>query len=70
MPDRCAPEKISDDDAMARLREWEAAGGLVIEESVVAPVPPVPAEPPPRISPRGTSTAASTPRGGGRRTRA
>jgi exodeoxyribonuclease V beta subunit len=37
VPDRCEPAKISDDDAMARLREWEAAGGPVIEESVVAP---------------------------------
>ncbi|GAC1396057.1 MAG: exodeoxyribonuclease V subunit beta [Mycobacterium sp.] len=37
VPDRCVPQKISDDDAMARLQKWEAAGGLVIEESVVAP---------------------------------
>ncbi|MGX9789793.1 exodeoxyribonuclease V subunit beta [Mycobacterium sp. MMS18-G62] len=37
VPDRCVPAKISDDDAMARLRAWEAAGGPVIEESVVAP---------------------------------
>lgn len=41
VPDRVAPDKISDDDAMARFREWEAAGGLVIEESVVRPVPTV-----------------------------
>ena len=47
MPDRCDPPKISDDDAMARLREWEAAGGPVIEESVVAAAPPVPAKPEP-----------------------
>jgi exodeoxyribonuclease V beta subunit len=49
VPDRCEPAKISDDDALARLREWEAAGGPVIEESAVAlslpsmppgPVPP------------------------------
>jgi exodeoxyribonuclease V beta subunit len=39
VPDRCEPAKISDDDAMDRLSEWEAAGGPVIEESVVtAPV--------------------------------
>ena len=37
VPDRCVPAKISDDDAMARLQKWEAAGGPVIEESVVAP---------------------------------
>jgi len=30
------PAKISDDDAMAQLQKWEAAGGPVIEESVVA----------------------------------
>ena len=44
VPDRCEPAKISDDDAMARLREWEAAGGPVIEASVVAAAPPVPAK--------------------------
>jgi exodeoxyribonuclease V beta subunit len=47
VPDRCQPAKISDDDAMARLREWEAAGGPVIEESVVAAAPPVPPKPVP-----------------------
>jgi exodeoxyribonuclease V beta subunit len=36
VPDRCEPAKISDDDALARLREWAAAGGPVLEESVVA----------------------------------
>ena len=44
VPNRCEPAKISDDDAMARLREWEAAGGPVIEASVVAAAPPVPAK--------------------------
>lgn len=39
VPDRCEPVKISDDDAMARLREWEAAGGPVIEDSVIAAPP-------------------------------
>ena len=43
VPQRCAPAKISDDDAMARMREWEAIGGPVIEASVVAAAPPVPA---------------------------
>lgn len=42
VPDRCAPPKIADDDAMARLQEWEAAGGPVIELSAVAESPPVP----------------------------
>ena len=31
---------------MARFQEWEAAGGLVIEESVVRPVPALPADEP------------------------
>ncbi|OBA72400.1 exodeoxyribonuclease V subunit beta [Mycobacterium sp. 1554424.7] len=48
VPDRCEPAKISDDDALARFREWEAAGGPVIEESVVArALPSVPPEPVP-----------------------
>ncbi len=45
--DRCEPARISDDDALARFREWEAAGGPVIEESVVSPAPRISGEPPP-----------------------
>lgn len=48
VPDRCEPAKISDEDALARLREWEAAGGPVIEDSVVAPAPPLAPAPAPR----------------------
>jgi exodeoxyribonuclease V beta subunit len=48
VPDRCEPAKISDGDALARLREWEAAGGPVIEDSVVAPAPSLPPAPVPR----------------------
>ena len=44
VPNRCVPPKISDDDVMARFREWEAAGGPVIESSVVAAAPPAPAK--------------------------
>ncbi len=47
VPDVCEPAKISDDDALARLREWEAAGGPVLEDSVIAAVPEVPAQPVP-----------------------
>ncbi len=47
VPDHCQPAKISDDDAMALLREWETAGGLVIEESVVAPLRHLPIRPAP-----------------------
>ena len=46
VPDRCAPEKISDDDAMARFKQWEAAGGPVVEESAVRPVPTLPRDQP------------------------
>lgn len=49
VPDRCEPAKISDDDALTRLREWEAAGGPVIEESVIAPAPPLPMRPVPTV---------------------
>jgi exodeoxyribonuclease V beta subunit len=45
--DRCEPAKISDDDAMARFREWEEAGGPVIEESVVIASPSMQPEPVP-----------------------
>lgn len=48
VPDRCEPAKVSDDDALARLREWETAGGPVIEDSVVAPAPSLPPAPVPR----------------------
>lgn len=64
VPDRCEPAKVSDDDALARLREWEAAGGPVIEDSVVAPAPSLPPAPVPGTWTAATSTAPSTPRGG------
>jgi exodeoxyribonuclease V beta subunit len=44
VPEVCEPAKISDDDAMARLRAWEAAGGPVLEDSVIAPAPAAPAQ--------------------------
>ncbi|MFN8032616.1 MAG: exodeoxyribonuclease V subunit beta [Mycobacterium sp.] len=44
VPDTCQPAKISDDDALARLSEWEAKGGPVLEESRIASVAPVRAE--------------------------
>ncbi len=46
VPDRCSPDKLSDDDAMARFEEWEAAGGLVIEKSVAREIPTLPADEP------------------------
>ncbi|MGA7051026.1 MAG: exodeoxyribonuclease V subunit beta, partial [Mycobacterium sp.] len=47
IPDRCAPAKITDDEAWARLREWEIAGGPVLEESVIRSAPGVSAKTPP-----------------------
>ncbi|WNG95353.1 exodeoxyribonuclease V subunit beta [Mycobacterium sp. ITM-2016-00318] len=43
VPDRVQPEKVSDSDAMARFEEWQAAGGLVVEQSVVKPIAALPA---------------------------
>jgi exodeoxyribonuclease V beta subunit len=49
VPNKCVPSKITDDDALARLREWEAAGGPTLEQSVLAAAPPPrPADPPPK----------------------
>ena len=47
VPNSAQPAKVSDDDAMARLREWEAAGGPVIENSVITPMPTLPGDVPP-----------------------
>lgn len=41
VPDRCQP-KPTDDEALSCFQEWEAAGGLVIEDSVIAALAPVP----------------------------
>ena len=47
IPERCSPLKITDEDALDRLRAWAAAGGPVIEESVIDDFtpPPKPAAP-------------------------
>ncbi|SCX25950.1 exodeoxyribonuclease V subunit beta [Mycolicibacterium fluoranthenivorans] len=42
VPDVCVPAKISDADALARLRAWADAGGPVLEESEIAPFTPAP----------------------------
>lgn len=41
VPDKCSPLKVTDEDALDRLRAWEAAGGPVIEESVIGAFTPV-----------------------------
>ena len=47
VPLACTPSKISDDDAMVRLREWADAGGPALEPSVLTPSPTLPADPAP-----------------------
>ena len=47
VPAVCSPAKVSDLDALARLRAWEEAGGPVLEESLIEPVAPAPAAPAP-----------------------
>ncbi len=42
--DRCDPKAITDLAALERFREWEAAGGPVVEQAVIAEVRPVIAE--------------------------
>jgi exodeoxyribonuclease V beta subunit len=44
VPDQCEPD-ITDDDALACFREWEAAGGPVVERSDVVSAPAVPRPP-------------------------
>lgn len=46
VPDRCEP-KPSDAEALACFLQWEAAGGPVIEESVIAPLAPTAPPAPP-----------------------
>ena len=48
VPNRCVPAKITDDAALAHLREWEAVGGPVLEMSVPTPAAAPPAEPAPK----------------------
>ena len=45
VPDRCDPRTVSDDEALECFREWERAGGPVIEEATIADAvaPPRPA---------------------------
>ncbi|AMO60000.1 DNA helicase/exodeoxyribonuclease V, beta subunit [Mycolicibacterium phlei] len=44
VPDTVVPPKVSDDDALARFREWEAVGGPVIEDAVPCTVPARPSD--------------------------
>lgn len=44
VPPSVDPSQVTDDEAMARFTAWEAAGGLVIEESVLRPIPELPRE--------------------------
>ena len=69
VPDRCAPRTVSDDEALARFREWERAGGPVIEEAWSPTRSHRRGRRRRRISVCGTSIGPSTRRGGGRRIR-
>ncbi|MGV0715853.1 exodeoxyribonuclease V subunit beta [Mycolicibacterium sp. XJ662] len=42
VPDRCSPDKVTDEDAWAHFKQWEAAGGPVVEESVPRRIPQLP----------------------------
>ena len=48
VPNRCVPNKVTDEDALTRLREWEAVGGPVLEQSVLVPASPPPVTPAPK----------------------
>lgn len=47
IPDQCATKTVTDAQALARFREWEAAGGPVVEEALIAPIVEIPAQAPP-----------------------
>ncbi|BDX34295.1 RecBCD enzyme subunit RecB [Mycobacterium antarcticum] len=47
VPNRCVPAKVTDDEALDRLRAWEALGGPVLEPSVPTTVTAPPTEPTP-----------------------
>jgi exodeoxyribonuclease V beta subunit len=45
VPEQCGTKTVTDEEAQERFREWEAAGGPVVEAAVIAPMvalPPVP----------------------------
>ncbi|ORB67131.1 exodeoxyribonuclease V subunit beta [Mycolicibacterium tusciae] len=44
IPDIVSPVKVTDDQAMARFKEWEAVNGPAIEESIVQPLPSPPSD--------------------------
>jgi exodeoxyribonuclease V beta subunit len=61
VPDALAPKTVSDNDALACFRAWEAAGGPVIEDSSVAQVTIAPrSEPPGRLDVRHFHRAIDT----------
>ncbi|MDV3135662.1 exodeoxyribonuclease V subunit beta [Mycobacterium sp. 29Ha] len=44
IPDIVSPVKVTDDQAMARFKEWEAVNGPAIEESIPQPLPSPPSD--------------------------
>lgn len=47
IPDACATRTVTDEEAWARFGVWQAAGGPVVEESVIEPVAPIAVDPAP-----------------------
>ena len=37
VPDRCSPKTVSDEVALERFRDWQDAGGPVVEQAVIGP---------------------------------
>ena len=44
IPDHCATKTVTDEEALTRFREWEAAGGPVVEDAAIAPIAEIPAD--------------------------
>ncbi len=47
IPDQCSTKTVTDDEARQRFGAWEAAGGPVVEQSVIARIAGIPAAPTP-----------------------
>ena len=45
VPDQCGTKTVTDEEALERFREWEAAGGPVIEAAAIAPMADLPGTP-------------------------
>lgn len=48
IPDQCATKTVTDEEALERFAEWQAAGGPVVEAAEPVPIAPIPAAEPPQ----------------------